>query len=66
MIDTQVLNAVDLRTVSATPVTAYVRGFEDAYMQNVYHNFFRDRASQREYGRGHEDGRKARTQIANA
>ncbi len=60
-------NARDLRTISATPLTPYRRGWEDAYYQNIYYNPApRNTAEFGEYDAGHEEGMQLRCQLANA
>ena len=62
------LSAADLATsTSVSPLTAYCRGWEDAYYQRVYMNSFSyERKLWHEYFEGHEDGTEARCLTANA
>ena len=60
------LNAADLATVSAMPLTEYSRGWEDAYYQAVYYNpYVRDMKLWHEY-KGHKAGTEERCLTANA
>jgi len=57
------LNAVDLATVSCTPMTPYRLGFEDRRYGRVYWNPFpiNDPAFW-EYDKGHQDARERRNE----
>lgn len=58
---TDKLNAVDLATVSCTPVTPYQRGREDCEYQGVYCNPYPPRTWEWwEYDAGHHDARERR------
>lgn len=65
--NTDTLNAVDLQTVSAVPMTPYRRGFEDAYYSAIYYcPYERHTDARAEYDKGHEEGSWERCRTANA